>query len=314
MKRVFMLFVLFAVVLFALGLAWAQTDEPVAVSETAGHAEATHGEEGQGGGDGHWTVFSLIPMGWTLPAAQTVAGWLGKEIAPATYHMYNSHGLLHVMVMFFVLILITVFSAVVGRKYRHMLDDPTPSDKVTGLNLMEMIVKTVMGLMEDIIGGSNPRQYLPLIGGLTFVILFNNLLGLVPGFYTATDNWNTTLALALTVFVLYNYYGVKKHGALKYMEHFLGPLEGKMKWILAPLMFPIELISHFARPLSLSLRLFGNMFGDHKVFAVFMGLTVLPLIYPLPFLALGMLVAIVQTLVFILLTMVYIGLATAEGH
>ena len=94
----------------------------------------------------------------------------------------------------------------------------------------------------------------------------------------------------------------------------MGPLEGKLKYIMAPIMIPIELISHLARPLSLSLRLFGNMFGDHKVFAVFMGLTALPFFYPLPFLALGLLVAVVQTLVFCLLSMVYIGLATASDH
>jgi len=283
------------------------------------HQEAAHGEhaeEGHGGsdGDGHWTLFNLIPMEWTLPVAQTVAGWFGKTISPASYHMYNSHGLLHVMIMFFVLILITVFSVVVGGKYKRMLDDPAPRPGVSGQNLMEMVVQTVLGMMREIIGGHKPEQYLPLIGSLTFVILFNNLLGLIPGFYTATDNVNTNAAMALTVFLLYHYFGMKTHGVAKYLAHFMGPLEGKVKYIMAPLMIPIELISHLARPLSLSLRLFGNMFGDHKVFAVFMGLAALPIIYPLPFLALGLLVAIVQTLVFVLLSMVYIGLATAESH
>jgi F-type H+-transporting ATPase subunit a len=194
-----------------------------------------------------------------------------------------------------------------------MLADPAPQPGVSGSNLLEMVVQAVLGLMQEIIGHDS-EKYLPLIGTLAFVILFNNLLGLIPGFYTATDNWNTTLAFALTVIVMYHYYGIKTQGALKYLDHFLGPLEGKIKWIMAPLMLPIELISHIARLFSLSLRLFGNMFGDHKVFAVFMGLTVLPLLYPLPFLALGLLVAIVQTLVFCLLTMVYIGLATAKEH
>ncbi|HPQ68698.1 MAG TPA: F0F1 ATP synthase subunit A [bacterium] len=281
------------------------------------HAAAEH-EAAGGHGEGekkeeeHWTLFGYIPVGWTIPIAQTVAGWFGWHVDP---HQFTAHGLLHVEIMLFVLILITIFSVVVGGKYKRMLnEDPAPRPGISGANLMEFIVNFVDGMMGEIIGGHNPQKYLPLIGGLTFVILFNNLLGLIPGFYTATDNWNTTLALALVVFVLYHYYGVKTHGVLKYLDHFLGPLEGKTKWIMAPLMFPIELISHFARPMSLSLRLFGNMFGDHKVFAVFMGLVAVPLVYPLPFLALGLLVAIVQTLVFIMLTMVYIGLATAQEH
>jgi F-type H+-transporting ATPase subunit a len=227
--------------------------------------------------------------------------------------MYSSHGLLHVMIMFFVLVLITIFSLAVGAKYRKMLADPTPQAGVSGANLMEMIVQTVLGLMHQIIGHGS-EKYLPLIGTLAFVILFNNLLGLIPGFYTATDNLNTTLAFAAAAIVLYHCYGIKTHGLGKYLAHFMGPVEGKVKYIMAPLMVPIELISHVARLFSLSLRLFGNMFGDHKVFAVFMGLVALPLLYPLPFLALGLLVAIVQTLVFCLLTMVYIGLATAEEH
>ena len=136
----------------------------------------------------------------------------------------------------------------------------------------------------------------------------------MPGFQPPTANLNTTLALALPVFFATHFFGVKEHG-LAYFKHFFGPI---LKWYALPLMaimLLIEIISHLARPLSLSLRLLGNMYGDHQVFAVFMGLLAVPLIYPIPILALGLVVCIVQTLVFCLLSMVYIGLAVAhEDH
>lgn len=291
------------------------TPAPVVHEEAAaahGEAAAGHGEAKKE--DGHWTLFNLIPMEWTYGIAVKVGAMAGIPESQIDHHYYTSHGLLHVMIMFFVLVLITLISVTVGGKYKRMLDDPAPKPGVSVLNFVEAVVKTVLGMMEEIIGGHDTKKYLPLIGSLAFVILMNNLLGLIPGFYTATDNWNTTAAMALVVFILYHYYGIKTHGVGKYLAHFMGPLEGLTKYLMAPLMVPIELISHFARPLSLSLRLFGNMFGDHKVFAVFMGLVSVPLIYPLPFLALGLLVAIVQTLVFSMLTMVYIGLATAKSH
>lgn len=288
-------------------------------AEPAGQAAAEPAVEpaAHGGGhseEEHWTLFSLFSWEWTKPLARTVAGWFG--IKQINEEMYSAHGLLHVIIMFFVLILIILIATFVGGKYRRMLanDDIEPKPGVSIPNFMEAIVGAVLNMSREVIGRDDVKQYLPLLGSLTFVILFNNLLGLIPGFFVATNNWNTTLAMAIVVFLMYNYYGIKTHGVGKYMAHFMGPLEGKLKYIMAPIMVPIELISHVARPLSLSLRLLGNMFGDHKVFAVFMGLSALPLFYPLPFLALGLLVAIVQTLVFVLLSMVYISLATAHDH
>jgi F-type H+-transporting ATPase subunit a len=142
---------------------------------------------------------------------------------------------------------------------------------------------------------------------LVFFILFNNLIGLVPGFVPATDTLKTNVALSGLVFVMTHVYGFKAHG-ISYIKHFIGPL-----WYLAPLMLPIELISHIARPVSLALRLMGNIFADHKVVSSFFLLV--PFLVPLPFLILGILVSVVQTLVFSLLTMVYIDMAVAhEGH
>jgi F-type H+-transporting ATPase subunit a len=174
-------------------------------------------------------------------------------------------------------------------------------------NLFEMFCDGVLSVMEGVMGKKNAVRFLPLIGSLAFFIFFMNALALIPGFAPPTDTLKTNLALAVVVFLATHYYGVREHG-LKYFKHFLGPI-----WWLAPLMLPIELISHIARPASLSLRLMGNMASDHKVVAAFF--TLVPILVPVPFLVLGTLVVVVQTLVFSLLTMVYISMAVAhEDH
>src|SRR5262249_55464444 len=121
-----------------------------------------------------------------------------------------------------------------------------------------------------------------------------------------TTTLKTNVALAGLVFLSTHFFGVREHG-LAYFKHFLGPI-----WWLSPLMLPIELVSHLARPASLSLRLLGNMAADHKV--VFTFFTLFPILLPIPFLFLGLLVAIVQTFVFCALTIIYISLATAHDH
>jgi F-type H+-transporting ATPase subunit a len=129
-------------------------------------------------------------------------------------------------------------------------------------------------------------------------------LGLIPGFSPATDNFNTTLALGIFVFLYYNYQGIKEQGLWGHIKHFMGPV-----WYLAILIFPIELISHAVRPLSLGLRLQGNMKGDHLVLSIFSGLV--PYLVPIPFYVIGLFVCFMQAFVFTLLTMVYISLSTA---
>jgi len=167
-------------------------------------------------------------------------------------------------------------------------------------NFFEVMTEAVYGMVEGAMG-KHARRFFPLIGTLWCFILFSNLIGLIPGFIAPTDTLKTNVALALTVFVLTHIYGVKEHG-VAYFKHFLGPMPA-----LAPLMLPIEIISHLARPLSLSFRLMGNMVADHKVVIAFF--TLVPILIPVPFLLLGVLVCLVQALVFCMLTMVYIGMA-----
>jgi F-type H+-transporting ATPase subunit a len=161
------------------------------------------------------------------------------------------------------------------------------------------------GQLRAIIGPTGDK-YITLIGGLFIFIFFCNIIAIVPGFVPATDNLNTNLAMSLMVFVVYNYYGFKEHG-ISYLKQFAGPI----LW-LAPLMFLIELLSHLFRPMSLSIRLFGNMFGDHMVLGIFSDLV--PLVIPVIFMILGIVVSTIQAFVFAVLTTVYIALAVSHDH
>lgn len=176
----------------------------------------------------------------------------------------------------------------------------------TGLqNFFETVVGGLENFVQDIMGPEG-KHYLPLIGSLFLFILVCNLQGLVPGFDSPTANINTTLALALVSFTATHYIGLKRHG-VAYIKHFMGPM-----WGLAPLMLPIELISHFARVMSLTFRLFGNMVAKHKLLLVLALLA--PYIAPVPILGLGLLVAFVQAGVFTLLTMLYLSGSIEAAH
>lgn len=179
-----------------------------------------------------------------------------------------------------------------------------PEAKLTFRSASEMIVEGILKVVKDNMGPRGP-EFTMIIGALALFIFVSNVLGLIPGFHSPTETLNTTGACAITVFFLTHYYGLREHG-IKYLKQFTGPVI----W-LAPLMIPIELIGHFVRPVSLSIRLFGNIFGDHYVVGVVFGLV--PFLLPLPMMALGLFVAVVQTLVFILLSMAYFS-GAIEGH
>lgn len=177
---------------------------------------------------------------------------------------------------------------------------------ITLRTVVEMLLDFVYNLGRDIIGPKDGPNYFTLLAGLFLFILISNLTGLVPGFLPATDSISTNLAMGICVFIVYNYAGIKEHGA-SYVKQFLGPVG-----FLMPLMVIIEIIAHLARPLSLSLRLYGNIFGDHLVLSVFTGLTVLLL--PAGLLFFGLLVASLQSFVFTLLTSIYISMAVSHDH
>jgi F-type H+-transporting ATPase subunit a len=172
-------------------------------------------------------------------------------------------------------------------------------------NVLESYVEGMVNFMSGILGGIDSRPYLPLIGTLFLFILFCNWIGLIPGFIAPTSNWNTTIAPAIVVFFYYHYLGIRKHGALKYLKHFGGPV----LW-LSPLIFLLESIGHLARVLSLSIRLFGNIFGEESLFIVLF--TLVPLLIPVPVMFLSIFFGFIQALVFTLLSIVYIALAVEE--
>jgi len=172
-------------------------------------------------------------------------------------------------------------------------------------NFMEVVVDGVRNLVTENMG-ERGMNFFPLMATITLFVLVSNLLGLVPGFDSPTANLNTNLAMALIVFILTHIMGVKVHGA-KYIKQFLGPI-----WWMTPLMLPIELLSHLFRPLTLSVRLFGNMVGGHILLGVV--LLLVPFLIPIPVFALKLLICFIQTLVFVMLSMIYIVLAMEEHH
>jgi len=168
----------------------------------------------------------------------------------------------------------------------------------SGQNFWEMVIEGLEGFMADNMGKEGARMMFPMLATFAFYILVGNMIGLMPGFMSPTSNLNITLGCTLIVFTTTHILGLKFHG-VGYIKHFLGPIP----WLI-PLMFPIEVISHLARILSLSIRLFGNIMAKETLLGI---LFMLAGAYfaPLPILCLGVFVSIVQTLVFVLLSILY---------
>jgi len=176
-------------------------------------------------------------------------------------------------------------------------------------NVMESYLGGVIAMGKDVIGEELARKYLPLVAAVGLFIFVSNVIGIIPGFESPTSNINVTLPLALMVFFYYNYEGIKENGVKKYFAHFMGPVKA-----LAPLMFPIEIVSHISRIISLSFRLFGNIKGDDLFLWVL--LMLVPFIAPLPAYLLLSFSALLQTFVFMILIYVYLAGAVAmdEDH
>ncbi len=176
-------------------------------------------------------------------------------------------------------------------------------------NLMEAYLEGTIAMGKDVIGEELARKYLPLVATLGLFVFVANMIGIIPGFEAPSSNLNMTLALTLIVFVYYNYEGIRVNGVVHYFAHFMGPVK-----VLAPLMFPIEIVSHFSRIVSLSFRLFGNIKGEDLFLAVVLMLA--PWAAPIPAYALLTFSAFLQAFIFMILTFVYLAGAVliSEDH
>jgi F-type H+-transporting ATPase subunit a len=204
----------------------------------------------------------------------------------------------HVVMALLVLAISCVLFPLATRRISK--DNPGPLQ-----HTLELLVTGLKDLLNDIIGHGG-EKFLYIIGAFTVFIFVSNIFGLFFFLQPPTSNINTTFALSITAFLYYNYLGLRAHG-VGYLKHFMGPV-----WWLAIIMFPIEMIGNFARILSLGMRLFGNIFGEHTATGIFMGLV--PIVVPWPMMALGIFGAVLQTFVFIMLLSVYISGAVAEEH
>ncbi len=219
------------------------------------------------------------------------------------------HGqMLFVSHLVLVLIIILVIAKMATKSLRAVPN--------TTQNVMEAYLGGVIAMGRDVVGEEYARKYLPLVATIGLFVVVNNLIGIIPGFESPTSNINVTLVLALTVFLYYNYEGIKKQGAFNYFKNFvhLGEMNPIAKFAMSLLMYPIEFVSHLSRIVSLSFRLFGNIKGDDLFLWVL--LMLVPWIIPMVPLVLLTFMAFLQSFVFMILTYVYLAgaLAIEDAH
>lgn len=218
-----------------------------------------------------------------------------------------------------VIALLVLASLAVRKRLAATNGGIVPDEGVTIRNTIEVILEGLTGLAKQTMG-PEWKKWFPFVGAMFFFILIANLIGLIPGIGGITDNVNTAAAWAIISYVLFNYVGIREHGIGHYLIKYMGPsfytwhVGGKHIHVrpLFWLFFPLETILDAARMATLSIRLIANMFADHTVVAVFLGLV--PIGVPAIFLGLGMMVCVLQAFVFSLLTMIYVNLALQEAH
>lgn len=234
----------------------------------------------------------LIIVEWVNGLLRSVLGLFG--IQSQTREILPSHVVMALLVTFILVVLFRLGS-------RHLELFPNRLQA-----LMEMIYRGFRSLVDDVIG-TEGRRFIPALGTVGLFIASCNLLGLLPELASPTANLNVTVGCAVFIFFYYHYQGVRKHGLFKYIRSFAGPV-----WWMAPLFVPIEVISHFSRPLSLSMRLFGNIFGEDLVIIIIASLV--PFIAPLPMMGLAVFTSLLQAFIFVMLSAIYLAGAMESEH
>jgi F-type H+-transporting ATPase subunit a len=216
----------------------------------------------------------------------------------STWHEPAADKVIPEHVLFTLVLMAVVIAGVLLLRGKLSVDRPSK-----GQQLLEVIVEQIRGLLEQVIGPYG-RRYVPVVGAFAVFILIGNLMSLIPGLGAPTDNINVTGALGITSFLYYIGMGFRQQG-IRYLKHFTGGLTGVMLPTLGILIFVVEILSNTVRPVTLSLRLFVNMFADHKIASVFLDLA--PWLVPIFTIVLGVFVSFVQTFIFIMLSMVYLS-------
>lgn len=248
----------------------------------------------------YWLTY-LLDM---FPALKTNARNIGNSfIGHEEPGFRSTEPILTSMLYMAILILLAVIAR---KKILNVKEASVPSDKLDLVTFFEVFIGYFYDLAKGVMGPDRAKRYFPILGASALFIIFSNLIGLIPGFGSPTSSLNVTLGCSVVVLATFNYYGLKEHG-WAYVAHFAGP-----KLYLAWLMFPIEIFSTIIiRPITLAVRLMVNIAVDHLLASIFLALVTL--FVPIPIIMLGIIVCVVQTVVFCLLTAVYIGLAT-EPH
>lgn len=206
----------------------------------------------------------------------------------------------------FVAAVIIILALMARQRLANVDETIIPDDRLTLRTFMEVFLGYFYDLAKSMMGAERAKKYFPIIGASAIFVFFSNVFALLPGMPVATSNLNITLGCALVVFIIFNAYGLAVNG-WGYIKHLAGPA-----WYLAWLVLPIELISLCVRPITLAVRLMLNMSVDHLILGIFVSLVAL--VVPVPLMVLGCLIVLIQTLVFTLLTTIYISLATEHEH
>ncbi len=225
----------------------------------------------------------------------------------------SAHGAEPLVAAFFVVLVLIALALTVKSKLTDFDKSVIPDDKLTLRTFFEILIGYFYNMMKDMMGPTRAKKFFPVVGTAACFILFSNLLGLMPGFSPPTSSWNVTIGCAIVVLVAFIFYGLKENG-FGFISHLAGPWMGPAMLPINILIFAIEFLSTFIiRPITLSIRLMLNLAVDHLLLSIALG--AFSLFVPIPVMILGTLVAIVQVLVFCLLTSIYIALATEhEDH
>jgi len=251
---------------------------------------------------GHWAYD--FEMKYTYPFWQKVLGKFGTTPDAAFGPYTPDNAIPWYTVMF---ITACILSVALIWIFKGKLSEDEPGH---GQQTLEVGVLAVRSMLEDIVG-PHGLQYFPVVMTFAVLILISNLMGMFPLFVSPTSATSVTFALGISSFVYYNYIGIKENGLLRHLKHFAGPI-----WWIAPLIFPIELVSNFIRPFSLGIRLFGNMFADEKVMDSIAHLApgITYWLVPVFLMPLSLFVAFIQTFVFVLLSQLYLSEVSHAPH